>query len=402
MQIRAITVNAVDRAAERNSQGSRPQAQPGNNMFGAECRVTISKEGRKLSRQQAAQTEKSTPSVKAERMLLRQQRESELNEDIKNGYREKLTEIEKTIGSLNSSFHKKKDMEETIEKEQEVRRAMRDQKQFQMEENQRRAKEAQQMAARSAGYQEDIDENNRDLLTLLKTIEEAEKAEEERENGEAEFDGGSGGASGTKNSVSDVIRNSAAQFTASSVKREWGVDEAIAGLEETGRWFLDTADSITQNVLKECSNIRAALNDEAFTGEKIAKMMQSFQEGMSLNYKNVENYRGWGLQILQDVREIKIQHIADDPLRGMQETKKSMMQSAADAALGEAMQGGLDETSQELEDEVERLIDERNDVDRIRQGKEEDEEEQARKAEEQARKAEEQAQMQVQGETLRS
>ena len=50
-----------------------------------------------------------------------------------------------------------------------------------------------------------------------------------------------------------------------------------------------------------------------------------------------------------------------------------MMLSAADAVIGEAVQGRLEEASQELKDQVEELIDERNDVDRIHQDKEEQE-----------------------------
>ncbi len=381
MQVRAITVNAVDLASGRNLPGNRPQAQPGDNGFGPQCRVTISQEGRNLSRQQTARTEKGTQSVKEERMLLRRQEEAEQDQKWKEGYREKLGEIDKQISDLNSSYHTKKDKDETIEKQQQVLRAMRNQKQFQMEENQRRAKEAQQMAMQSAGYQEEIDEDNRDLLTLLKTMEEAEKAEEEQGNGAAGGGGKDIGNSDTPKSVSDVIQNSSAQFTTSSLRRAMGVEEAIDGLEAGGRWLLDAADSITRKVLEESAGIRAALDDEGCTEEKAAEMMQNLQDGMALNCKIVKDYRSWGLQILRDVRECKIQHLGDNPLGGMAETKKSMMMSAVDAAFGEAAQGSLEETSRELEEEVEELIDERNNVDRIRQDEEKEEEQEVKEQE---------------------
>lgn len=415
MQIRAITVNAADMAAGRDIHGNRlsgaNRAQTENSsMFGAECRVTISQEGRNMSRQQAAQTKEvtqGTSSVKAERMLLRSQKEAEQDKDIREGYREKLDEIDKKISALNSSYAKQKDRE-TIEEQQEVLRAMRNQKVYQQEQNEKRAREARQMAMQSAGYQDEIDENNRELLTLLKTMEEAEKAEDEREGGETKGDNSAqetvSDASGTGNSVSDVIRNSATQFMMSSVEREWGVQEAIAGLADKGHQRLKLADTITRNVLDATKNIRTAMDDELYTDERIEDMMRLLVDGttkpgvkipgeltgMALNYKDVRDNRGRGLQNLQDAREAKIQHIADDPLKGMQETKKSIRQSAVDAVLGEARQSSLDKVSQELEDEVKKLIDERNDVDRIRQKNQEEKEEK----EEQAKEAEEQVQAQ--------
>lgn len=347
-------------------------------------------------------------------MLLRSQKEAEQDKDIREGYREKLDEIDKKISALNSSYAKQKDRE-TIEEQQEVLRAMRNQKVYQQEQNEKREREARQMAMQSAGYQDEIDENNRELLTLLKTMEEAEKAEDEREGGETKGDNSAretvSDASGTGNSVSDVIRNSATQFMMSSAEREWDVQEAIAGLADKGHQRLKLADTITRNVLDATKNIRTAMDDELYTDERIEDMMRLLVDGttkpgvkipgeltgMALNYKDVRDNRGRGLQNLQDAREARIKHLADDPLKGMQETKKSMHQSAVDATLGEARQSGLDKASRELEDEVKKLIDERNDVDRIRQKKEEEieeKEEQAKEAEEQAKKPEEQAQAQ--------
>lgn len=390
MQIRSITVNATGMVAEKGLQGNissgTNHVQAEKNMFGAECRVTISREGKKLSRQQAAQTEKATPntqSVKEERKLLRQQEQARLSKEIRDGYRENLNEIDRQITEYNNSYARfdrnkvKLDaaMSKAVEEHAELLTAMQNQKQFQIDESQRLVKEAQRMALQSAGYQDEIDENNRELVTLLKTMEEAEKAEEERENGEAVTESNSStSASGAAGSVSDVIQNSAAHFMTSSVKREWRVEEMLDAFEVSGRWFLDTANSITQNVLRESANIRAALDDEAFSDEDITDMMQRFQEGMAQNYKDVYSYRTFGLQVLRDAKDARIQHIADDPLKGLQETKNSMMLSAVDAALGEVRQSSLDKTSQELADEAEKLIDERNDVDKIRPDEEEENE----------------------------
>ncbi len=391
MQIKAITVNAAGTmAAERGIQGNRTsgvnqdKAENGN-VFGPEYKVTISREGKSLSRRQAGA---EAPSVKEERMLLRQLDEAELAKEIREGYREKLNEIDKQITDYNTShakinmkkvLHDAALMDETVEEQQKLRTAMDNQKVFQAEESQRRVREAQQMAEQSAQYREEIDENNRNLLTLLKTMEEAEKAGDEQENGGAK--GGGSRTSETGNSAGNAIKASAAQFISSSINHERVVEEMLTGVEGSGRWFLDTADSITQNILQKTSDIRAALDDEAFSDSQMAEMMRSLQEGLALDYDNVRDFRGFGLQVMRDTREAKIQHVAADPLKGMQQTKRSMMLSAADAALGEARMGSLDETSQELADEVKKMIDERNDVDRSPQDREEAKEEQPEQVE---------------------
>ena len=395
MQIRAITVNAAGMmAAEKGIQGNAfpgvNQAQiKSNNMFGPECRVTISQEGRKRGRQQTdqpgvgGQSVQNAQSAKKERMLLRQLDEAELAKKVREGYRERLNEIDKQITDYNTSYNKTEMskvvynaslMEKTIDEQLKLRTAMQDQKRYLMEESQRRVREAQQLAMQSAQYKEEIDGNNRDLLTLLKTMEEAEKAEENQENSGVKADGNGNDAANAGNSVSNVIENSADQFIASSINRERMVEEMLTGVEESGRWFLEKADYITRNVLQKSSDIRAALDDPSFTDGQIAEMMQSFQEEMALNYEDVKDFRGFGLQVLRETKEDKLKYMADDPMKGMLQTKKSMMRSAADAVIGEARQSSLDKASQELADEVKKLIDERNDVNRIPQDKEEDQE----------------------------
>ena len=374
MQIRTITVNAAGLdyfGAERNIQGKTQQAASVDNAFGPQCRVTISQEGRSLSRQQAEEqerTKQSAQSARIERELYRRQEEAEQNKHIADGYREQLEKIEKSMEALNHSYRTEADTE-TIDKEQEVLRAMREQKQAQMEENQKRAKEAQQMSMQSAKYQEEIDGNNRDILTLLKSLEEAEKAEEEQEYGDLKTDSG---ASGADHSAGNGIQNSAAQFMTSSLNRELGVEEMLTGLDDEGHQLVDAAGSITRNVIRESQGIRAALDDEAFTDDERAELMESFQERVGAAYLDAELSRAHGLHILQTARDYKIQRLADDPNRGMQQAKESMMLSAADTAIRETVQGSLGEDSQELKDQVEKLIDERNDVDRTRQDKEDE------------------------------
>lgn len=377
MQIKAITISGAGMmTAGRSVQEKGNAEQQAGNIFGPECRVTISKEGKTLSRQQETQAEKGVQDIGSERMMLRQQEEDDYYESMKNRYLEELKEIDDKISGLNSSWSPQKEMDETVEKQQEVLRAMRSQKQHQIEENQRRAKEAQQMAATQSGrYQEEIDENNREMRTLLRTIEEAKKAEEQRENGGVEDAGEGKGASDKGRSTGDVIRGSAAQFTASSVKRELDVEKMITGLSEEGHRLLDLADSITQAVLKENEHARKALEKENLTLEEMEELMRPIRERMTPElYKEVADYRGWGLQILEDTLDVKLQRIADDPLRGMEETKNSMILSAVDAAFHDAAESKLSETSEELEAEVEELIDRRNDIDRVKEEREEEKE----------------------------
>lgn len=96
---------------------------------------------------------------------------------------------------------------------------------------------------------------------------------------------------------------------------------------------------------------------------------------MAVKDSDLANYKRRGQQMLIDAKECNEEHIKANPLQGMEETRDSMIQSAVDAAFNEASQGKLDETSQELEDEVKDLIDERNDIDHVDSEEEKDEEE---------------------------
>ena len=379
MQIRSIMAHAANTAAVQNIQRNGTPAQADNNVFGPQCKVTISKAGKRLSRQHAEQTQGNAQDTAVQRMKLRQIEESEQSEKITDSYREQLKDIEKRINSLNKSFKTDADRE-TIEKEQKVLRAMREQKQAQLEENQRRAEDARELAAmQSAKNQEDIDRNNRKLWTLLKTLEEAEKAEEEQEGDIAEDDSGSG-TSEAGNSVSDTIQNSATQFTVNSMRRDLHVKEELEWLSDLGHGYIDFADTITNNILKESEKVRAALDAEDYTDDMKAELVDHFKKEAILScgdvqsYGSVEWFRKNGLHILQETRDYKIKRLADDPLAGMQETKDSMMMSAADAVFGESRQSYLDEASKELEDQVQQLIDERNSVHGTQEENEEEKE----------------------------
>lgn len=402
MQIKMFTENNINVAVGRVSRTKHQPAQmPGGAFDTPQCKVTISKEGRKLSEQSDRQSTRSAQSLKTEKMLLRQQEQSKQADETQNEYLSLIGEIDKVIKSMRNSNMAGED-QDTIERKQRVIREMRDQKQKQIEENQKKAKEAQQMAMQTSEMQGEIDQGNRDLLIMLKSIEESEKAEEEREGGKTE-DGGNGGDK-TEKSISDIINNSATQFAASSMKREMDVVGIINELQEEGLRNLAKADEIAQKAFDEADNLKELISDADTTDEEKREAVISYGLKMApkaggeleilfgANYSEEEKkmaleryrsmivsdsdlayYRRRGMQMVRDAKDCKSEHIAMNSLQGMEETKGSMIQSAVDAAFNEASQGKLDETSQELEEEVKDLIDERNDIDHAESKEEEDE-----------------------------
>ena len=398
MQIKGLTVNAAGMMpVGAGIQEKKNQMRSAGGMFGPECRVTISQEGRKLSGQQTARSETgNAQSVREERMLLRQQEEADLAAEIREGYREELNEIDEQIKALNASYASweeelredlefkrtplGKAMKETVKELKSLKESLEEQKDYQTEEAQRRKREAQQMAMQqSARCNEEIDENNQDLVTLLKTIEEVKKAEEGRENDETE---GGSEASGAGDSVSEAIQDSAVRFMSSSASREKGAEEMLAHAGESGLFYFDVAEAVTQSVLQKTADIRTALDNEVLTDEQLEEMMQKFREEMKLNYKDVKYSRSFGMDVLRTVRSARIEHVGDDSLRGVEEAKRSMMQSSADAFFGEVRKGSLEEKTKELADEVERLIDERNDINKTPEEKKKEREEQEKMQEE--------------------
>lgn len=375
MQIKPITINALNTIMTRSAQGNA--ARSANSAFMPQCRVSISNEGRKLSRQNGGQPKASAQGAAVQKLVLRQNKEAAQNEKTMEGYREKLKDINKELDALNKSFNRSPD-KETIEKEQELLGAMRDQKAAQEEANKQYAKEAQELAAmQSAACQEEIDGKNRELWTFLKTLEEAEKSEEEREGADKNDESGADEAE-TGNSAGDEIQNSAAQFNAATIKRDLGVDNKFDELSAEGHRLIKLANTITQETLSESEYISSALEKDGLTDDAKAEA-EDFQAAMGTVYQDVERYRSNGLYLLQAVRDARLKRISDDPLEGFQETKNSMMMSADSAVLGEARQEPLSEASEELEDEVEKLIDERNDIDKTPEEKEQEEKAQEQK-----------------------
>lgn len=395
MQIRMFTDNNMNITLGSAAQEKRQHVQTQNGPFdGPQCRVTISKEGRRLSEQSDGHAQKSVQLLKAERMMRQEADEKELSEATQSEYYDLIKEIDKTIKSMRNSNMAGEDLE-TIQKKQDAIRAISEQKQKQQEENQKRAKEAQRMAMQSSEMQDEIDQGNRDLLIMLKSIEESEKAEEEREGTKSGDDGGG-----------DTIADSATQFAASSRKRELDVVGIINQLSEDGYSYLARADEIAQKVLDEAKSLKELLHDENTSDAEKREAVMSYglkmapkasaeleillgrghseeekeealnrYRSMIVSDSDYADYRRRGQQMIRDAKECKSEHIKANPLQGMEETRDSMIQSAVDAAFNEASQGRLDEDSQKLKDEVKDLIDERNDIDHVDSEEKKDEEE---------------------------
>lgn len=404
MQIKMFTDNNINVTIGRAAQQKRQHMQSQNGPFdGPQCRVTISKEGRKLSEQSDRRAQKSEHVLRTQRMAEMEQIDEALSETTKSEYLDLMEEIDNIIKSMKNSKVAGEDLE-TLQRKQDVLGSIRDQKMKQQEENQKRAKEAQQMAMQSSEMQDEIDKGNRDLLVMLKSIEEAEEAEEEREGKTSEGDGSSD--SNQENSVSDTIADSATRFATSSMKRELDVVGLIHELQEEGLQYLAKADDIENKMRDEAKSLKEFLNDENISDEEKKEAVFSYglkmapkasaeleillganytkkdkeealerYRSMAVKDSDLANYKRRGQQMLIDAKECNEEHIKANPLQGMEETRDSMIQSAVDAAFNEASQGKLDETSQELEDEVKDLIDERNDIDHVDSEEEKNEEE---------------------------
>ena len=371
---------------EQNIPETGDQIQSADDLFGPGYEVSISEEGRKLLEGQTgeeAQKDAGSQGIQLDegtRMLLRQLEEDQRARKTRNGYYDELEELEKQIKVMNAAYgsmnrskaYNDPLMKEVVKQQQLLQEEMQEQKDFQAEEALKRLKEAQQAAAmRTSRHQEEIDENNRDLVTLLKTVEEAKKAEEEQKDDSVEGEDSS--ASGTENSTSGAIHNSATGLMKSSLNHERGVEELSDMVGDGGHYFLSKADGIAQNLLKKSKLLKVAVQDESFTIGQLEEAMESFRSEVKTNCEEAYIFGSFGTQVLRDMRDVKLQRIADNPLQSMQQIKDGMMQAASDAALGEARQSGIDKTSEKLADEVEELIDERNGVGRTPEEKKEGE-----------------------------
>ncbi|MCM1044135.1 MAG: hypothetical protein NC417_01365 [Candidatus Gastranaerophilales bacterium] len=384
MKIRAITMNAANMAVQQNTQRNQYQAQSAGSMFSPRYKVSISKEGRDLIRQQsshAGENAQSAQSISTQRKLFRQQDQDELQEDIRQGYHAELRDIEEEIKEANRAALNSDNLDQRT---QDLINVMNSQRDRQAEETERRLKEAREWAMQAAGYQEGIEENNRDLVMLLRTMEEAEKAEEERENGKARVENDDS-APDFGMPINKFIKGSATQFVTSSLKRESLVMDGYANEKQAGHRFIRMADQITQNVIAGAERVKDSFDEENYTDEEIAKEMSAYRRGIGKSDKDVEDIRKEGQLILHDATIEKLVHIKNNPLGGLLAAKQSMMLTAADSTVNQTVNNHLVEGSGEIAEEAQKLLHERHSLDRIRQSREEQKEDQEEVKEEKAK-----------------
>jgi hypothetical protein len=360
------TINTITKNVNANHTQSK-----NNNTNDIGYNITISKKGKDLSKQQTTQSVQST---RKEKILLNQQEKEEQAEKVQSSYRNKLKEINKQLKDLSNSYNRKQDLVKTEDKKQEVIDAMQEQKELQEEESQKLTKQAQEMALQYSKYNEEVDENKRDLVTLLKIIEESRKDDDE-ENGAKESESASDDESlqGETKSVGDSIQNIANEYAVQSMQGELGVTGKITNLASNGKELISNASSMINGLYDESENISKALNDDSLTDEEKANMIAKLQEGFASSFQDIQDYRAWGLQNLQDSRDLKIQHISDNPLKDMSGTMEALTQLANDGTLGQARYETLDKTSQDLDDEIDKLIEKQTDTDNTKEDEEDKE-----------------------------
>ena len=133
-------------------------------VFGPQCKVTISSEGRKLSEQLAvSEPKRFTAASGMERLLLRQQKQDEMSRSEQS---DTLSEISGLMSSIKNSYAAGED-KETIENKQEALNRLLNLKAQQEEENERRVKDAASSAAGASKEQEEIDRKNSDNKVTL-------------------------------------------------------------------------------------------------------------------------------------------------------------------------------------------------------------------------------------------
>lgn len=396
MQINDLTGNIMDLRVGKGSSGNLFAQQNGNavktnagSVFGPQCKVTISREGRKLSEQMKEPEPKSFTAAGTERMLLRQQRQDEMN---KSEQSDTLSEISSLMSSIKNSYAAGED-KETIQNKQEALNRLLDLKARQEEENEQRLKDAAGSAAGASKDQEEIDRKNADLYLMLKSFEEQEKDDQEG-NGGLDAENDSAAADEDQGSVSDQFQESAAMLGASAAKRELQAKGMINDMFDSGYGRLAEADAMMHEIQAELDLAAESLNQANLSDDERNQLMSEHIERaynmMQGNYGEMMNLRRKGHQEIQDAKELELRHIEINPLDGVDKAKQAIMDAGVAAAFQELSQGALDKASEELEERVRDALDRRNDV--VSDPNEDEEQEKAEKTEEEenARELEEQ------------
>lgn len=361
MQINMANLNADMRVATNNHFTQRPGGKSGNqgagNVFGAQCRVTISREGRKLSEESKQSSAQGVQAAQAERLLLREQKQSSDYKDAYSRILDELNGLKNAINSVGAAEDK-----ETVEKKQAALDKMAELKKQQEEENERRRKEAAGNAADAAKQQTEIDRKNTELYIMLKSFEEREEdgsGSAHRTDSEEEEQDGTGG-------IGEQIQESASMLGVSAARREMQAKGVIGELEDEGLALLSQVNGMVNDIYAMMDDAKQAMNDDSLSDEekmrRVSEAGDRAKAAVAASFGDMARMQAKGLQMRQDARELGLRHIEINPLDGVAGVQRDMMNLAADAALGEVAQKALDDHSQELEDRVQEEIDRRNDI----------------------------------------
>lgn len=393
MQIKMAENNARMRITVDNTSNNKTNANfrspfvntKSKDAFGANCKVTISKEGRKKSEQSKQPAARSIIESQTERLLLREQEQVERFQMEQSNL---IDEISKMARSLQNSYNAGAD-EETIQKQQDALNRMRDLKKRQEEENEQRVKDAMNGVSGSSKEQQEIDRKNEELLMLIKILEE----QEDEEGGTAGTEGGSEADSEEQDSAGAQIQESASKLGVSAARRELETKAVIDELRDDGYANLAKAREMMSDVNAELQSAEEAAHKENLSDDEREQLVSHHTKMaydlMVANYEEMSDLRRKGLQEIQDARDLDLKHIDINPLGGVQKAQQTILDAGAQAALQGAASDVLDKASQELEDRVQAALDKRNDITEDSDKKTEEEEIREEKLEEIVEKEEE-------------
>lgn len=359
MQIRishSVGARIASNAVSNNLSAGKAHGKVSGLDAGPQCKVTISREGRRLSGQAQA---RSVQAGQMERVLLRQQ-------DQKEKYKEEHSRLVDEIASLRNTLNNTGAVadKETIEKKQMALDEMESLKKLQEEENKQRLKAAAGGIAGISEEQGEVDKENADLYVMLKSFEEEEEDGEGQEvSGETE-DGEA--AAENADSMSDKIRQSAGMLGVSAARREMASKDVVEELRQDGMDKLAQVKSIMNEITGGLKEAEEIMRDDSYgDAERYQLATEALGRSRDILMSSMGDLiemRGKALQELQDARELKLKRLEMDPLENVGGARERLMTLASEAAFSEASEKVLSEASQELADRVQEEIDKRNDA----------------------------------------
>lgn len=348
-------------------------------VFGPQCKVTISHEGRRRSGQDRQQETRNVTDVHMERVLMREQERAESFKSEQDDLQNEISGLMKTIQNSYASGEDK----ETIQKRQDALGKMQELKKRQEEENEQRVKDALNGVAGSSGAQEEIDRKNEELLMMLKSFEEQEDEEEQTAGKAQESDA----ARKEPDAAGAQIQESAARLGVSAARCELETVGTIDELKNDGYSKLSEVNQIMREISDELDRAAEAEGDGSLGAEDRKRLAADHtkmaQDLLAENYGYMAELRRKGLQEIKDARELEFKHIEIDPLGGVKQAKQAIVDAGVDAAFQAEASGVLDKASQELEEKVQEAIDRRNEI-TTDSDKEKEEESEEMKTEEEA------------------